>query len=111
MEFSGIVEKGSRAAGAMGFPTVNIPFDGSLSGIYVAYARIAEDEHPAAVYADPKRKVLEAHLLDFSGDLYGKSVTLRIVEKLREDRVFTDLHEAKTHITEDIAKAREYFKV
>ena len=110
--YVGVVQKGGGYAGRLGFPTVNIPLeDDSISGIYVARVTVKEGEAPymAAVYADQKRKILEAHLLDFSDDLNNMTVTVELFEKLRESEQFADEAALKAAIADDVAKTREYF--
>lgn len=111
MEFSGIVTEGSQKAGALGYPTVNLPCPGlTLSGIYAGLVRIDRQEHPAVVYADQRRKLLEAHLLNFKENLYGETVGLRLLDKLRDDREFKDAKEQEEAIVADVESAKAYFK-
>lgn len=110
--FTGIVQKGARRGASLGFPTINIPLtDDSLSGIYAARVSIKDGEAPymAAAYVDKKRGLLEAHLLDFSNDLYGMEVQIALHEKIRADERFADDAALRIAISEDIAKVREYF--
>ena len=110
--YSGIVQKGTQRGIALGFPTANIPLPDGTSGIYAARVRLREDEAPymAAVYADQKRKLLEAHILDFSNDLYRQEITIELHEKIREDQRFEDEKSLRAAIADDIAKVRKYFK-
>jgi len=111
MRYRGVVQKGRKQGTALGFPTINIPLlDTSLSGIFAATVFFADKEYPAAVYVDPSRRVLEAHLLDFSDDLYEKEVDIELLEKIRDDKKFDNGAELKQAIAEDVAKVREYFK-
>jgi riboflavin kinase/FMN adenylyltransferase len=65
--------------------------------------------HPTFASAVPDRAVLETHLLEFNGDLYGKSIEVAFLARLRDERVF-DTPEALTRqIADDIAQARPYF--
>ncbi len=109
--FKGVVEKGTKRAAALGFPTVNIPLgSASVSGIYAARVYV-QDEAPymAAVYADQKRKVLEAHILDFSDELYGQKITIELHKKIREGREFQNEASLREAIAADIKTVREYF--
>jgi len=94
----------------LGFSTINIPLnDTSVSGIYVAKVKVGEEEYEAAAYADQKRKVLEAHLLDFSANLYGWNVRIELLKKIREPKKFTDDESLREAIAEDVTFVREYF--
>jgi riboflavin kinase/FMN adenylyltransferase len=50
---------------------------------------------------------IEAHLLNFSGDLYGRSVRLEFLERLRDEMRFGSVDELKAQIERDIAAVRE----
>lgn len=111
--YRGVVQKGSGYAGRLGFPTINIPLaDDSLSGIYAARVTIKEGDAPymAAVFADPKREILEAHILDFNDDLVGLTITIELYEKVRETKYFDDEEELKAAIAHDVEATRAYFK-
>lgn len=109
MKYKGIVQKGGEYGRRLGFPTANIPFDASVSGIFAAKVRFEGSEHRAAAYANPRNNVLEAHVLDFDGDLYGKEIEIELLEKIREDRMFMDNDEALKTITVDVEAVRAYF--
>jgi len=109
--YKGVVEGGGKLATKLGFPTANIPLtDDSLAGIYAARACVLGREYQAAVYANRKRKLLEAHLLDFSGDLYGAEMQVTLLEKVREDTAFAGEEAARSAILSDVAQVRAYFK-
>lgn len=110
MIFKGTIERGHGTGTKLGFPTINIPIeDTEISGIYAAIVTIKGSDHHAAAYADTKRKLLEAHLLHFEGDLYGLEVTITLAKKIREDVRFSDESELKVAIANDIQKVEEYF--
>ena len=110
-KFKGIVQKGTKRAASLGFPTVNIPLDNqNVSGIYAAVVRIGDNEHRAAAFADQKRKVLEAHILDATLDLYGKEIIIKLLKKIRDDKTFESDDALRAAIADDIEKVREYFK-
>jgi riboflavin kinase/FMN adenylyltransferase len=112
VKYKGIVQKGGEFGRRLGFPTANIPLeDTKVSGIFAATVRVEDKEYGAAVYADQRNKVLESHLLDFSGDLYGKEIIVELHEKIRNDRRFESANEAREAIADDVQKAREYHRV
>lgn len=109
----GRVERGAELARVLGFPTANIPLnDPSVSGTYAGLVRIDEQdgEHEAAVYADTKRLLLEAHLFDFQGDLYGREITVVLCVKIAESEHIADPEGLRSHITQIVEQVREYFK-
>ena len=107
--YTGIVQSGSKRASALGYPTLNIPLDNAdPSGIYAAFVKIGEEKYEAVVFADQKRKLLEAYLLDFSKDVYGWKVTMELLKKIRESKKFTDDAGLRKAIAEDVTSVRQY---
>lgn len=115
---SGIVGNGHRIGRTIGFPTANI---GDInpskmippSGVYAAIATLDDGSCYQAVVnigrrptvdvsADPP-VTIEAHLIGFDGDLYGRPLTLSFVKRLRGERRFPSLDELKAQIARDIA--------
>lgn len=108
--FSGIVQKGEKRGSALGFPTINILLtDQSVSGVYAGKLRYKDKEYLAAIFADPKRELLEAYLFDFDEELYGEEVSMTLVKKIREVEVFTDDEKLKERMAKDVEETREYF--
>ena len=58
---------------------------------------------------DGHNPVLEVHILDYSGSLYGKKITVEFLEKVRDEKKFNGLDELKEQIFKDISTARQYF--
>ncbi|MEY4747261.1 MAG: hypothetical protein RLZZ416_310 [Candidatus Parcubacteria bacterium] len=111
MRFSGVVKKGAGRGKELGYPTINIVLkDSAVSGIYAALVKVGDEKYPAAAYADPKREILEAHILDFDEDLYGWNVAIELLEKQRESKRFSDDAALRRQIAADIAAVRAYFE-
>lgn len=110
--FTGVVQKGSKRAAALGYPTINIPLhNDSIEGVYAARVYIKDDSpYIGAAFADQSRKILEVHILDFSNDLYGMEVRIVLHEKIRETAVYRNDTDLKAAIQDDIAKVRKCFK-
>ncbi|MFZ2187659.1 MAG: riboflavin kinase [Candidatus Moraniibacteriota bacterium] len=107
---NGRVERGTTAARTIGFPTANIPFEEpDLSGTYAGKVIVGDAEYRAAVYANQERQVLEAYLFDFSGNLYGKQITIMLFEKLADAERFRDSKDQKTFIEWAVSEVRKYF--
>jgi riboflavin kinase / FMN adenylyltransferase len=114
----GTVVSGDRIGRALGFPTINLkPLDEHKllpqPGVYLCRAMIGEDTWTAVanVGFSPSIKVdqaltVEAHLLDFSGDLYGQDAELFFVRRLRNEIRFETRRELVDAIAGDVAEAR-----
>ncbi|HZQ02486.1 MAG TPA: riboflavin biosynthesis protein RibF [Gaiellaceae bacterium] len=111
-EVEGTVVAGDARGGTLGFPTANLRVDQALLvprfGIYAGAAL----GHRAAVsigvnphYGGSERRV-EAHLLDFDGDLYGRRLVLELWQRLRDEAAFGSEQELVEQIARDVAAAR-----
>jgi cytidyltransferase-like protein len=108
--FTGVVIQGEKRGKALGFPTANIPYhDPDVSGIYAARVEVGDSSYLAAVYADHSRGVLESHLLDYTGDLYGTTITVRLYKKIRDSKQYSTDAELMRAIADDIQTIRAYF--
>ena len=58
---------------------------------------------------DGQNPVLEVHILEFSGNLYGKKITVEFLKKVRDEKKFDGLEALKEQIFKDISFAKEYF--
>ena len=112
VEVEGTVVTGDARGGTLGFPTANLDVRPELlvpaNGIYVGEAA----GHRAAVsigtnphYGGRERRV-EAHLLDFSGDLYGHRLVLELWERLRDEQAFESEEALIEQIGRDVETAR-----
>lgn len=117
---AGEIVHGDARGRELGFPTANLPVAGLVlppHGVYAAHATVAGRIHRAAVNiglrptlgSPAPRLLVEAHLLDFSGDLYGQEMELTFVEKLRDEQRFASLDELRQQISRDVVRAREVF--
>ena len=114
---AGKVIAGDRVGRQLGYPTANLEVAGLAlppNGVYAARATVGGATHRAAVnigfrptlrHTDPQLHV-EAHLLDFDGDLYGEEMELTFAEKLRDEQKFASSDELKVQIAKDVAQAR-----
>lgn len=110
--FLGVVQRGKGRGRELGFPTANVVLvRKDVTGIYAARVYMkGEAPYMAAVFADPIRGLLEAHLLDFEDDLYGVPIRVELLDKLRDTILYGDEAQLKEAIAADIANVREYFK-
>jgi riboflavin kinase/FMN adenylyltransferase len=119
-ELCGEVIHGDGLGTRLGIPTANLDVTGlSLppTGVYAVHPHFDGVSHrgvlnlgfrPTLQDNSPTLRA-EVHLLDFTGDLYGRQVDLTFVDKLRDEQKFRDLTELKEQIHRDIATARERF--
>jgi riboflavin kinase / FMN adenylyltransferase len=112
--FEGEVVEGDRRGRELGMPTANIVPDDALAhpghGVYAAWAH----GHPAAVNVgvrptfDTGRGLLvEAHLLDFDGDLYGQTLRIAFLQRLRGEKRFESVDDLVVQMRRDVDQARE----
>ena len=110
----GAVARGDARGRRLGFPTANLaPPDEKLipgSGIYAALAHTETHTHHAAVSVGtrptfgPGATVVEAHLLEFLGELYGEILELHFVQRLRDEIAFTSAAALIRQMRVDIAE-------
>lgn len=115
----GTVVHGRGAAEGFGFATANLDLSGCpvmlpREGVYGAYAIVDGVRYPAAVNVGVAKSFedatapIEAHLLDFDGDLYGKEMTIEFEEWLRPQKVFEDKEELIATVMGNIQWVREH---
>ena len=111
-ELEGLVVAGDQRGGTLGFPTANLSLDAhALVPAYGIYAGETLGHRAAASvgvnphYGGSERRV-EAFLLDFEGDLYGRRLRLELWEQLREERAFASEDDLVAQIARDVEAAR-----
>ena len=118
-EVRGTVEHGDKRGRELGFPTANVSVPAEIclpgDGIYAAwYERPDGTSYPAAVslgrrptfYEAQAKSLLEACLLDWSGDLYGEAARVRFVARLRGEERFESVADLVAQMGRDVEQAR-----
>lgn len=117
---SGMVVRGDGLGRQLGFPTANVEVTGLAlppHGVYAVHAETGGRSYravlnigvrPTLAQARPQLRV-EAHLLDFAGELYGRELELSFADKLRDERKFASLDELRRQIAADIGEAARKF--
>jgi riboflavin kinase / FMN adenylyltransferase len=118
-EVRGIVVVGDKRGRLLGFPTANVEVSNEVclpaDGVYAGwYERPDGSIHGCAInlgrrptfYEHADHSLLEAHLLDFDGDLYGERAEVRFVQFLRSERKFDGIDALVTQLKHDIESAR-----
>lgn len=114
-EIPGVVVGGQKLGRTLGYPTINIArsFDQVMlaDGVYAAWCESSRGIYKAALAIGTRpavggeHRTIEAYLLDYPGDsLYGYSVRLRLVRRLREERNFPSLDALKDQMAKDVAE-------
>ena len=112
----GPVVRGDGLGRELGFPTANLEVRGLAlppRGVYAVHAEVAGKTWRAVLnigfrptLQNPKPQLqVEAHLLDFQGDLYGQELELKFVDQLRQEQQFASLAELRAQIARDIEQA------
>ncbi len=115
---AGRVVVGDKRGRTIGVPTANLAvWDEQLvpaNGVYATRAVLGEDAYMAATNIGRRPTfagdniTIEAHLLDFSGDIYGEMLELRFEQRLRAELQFSGLDELVAQIKQDIAETRRH---
>ncbi len=116
---TGEVVAGAHRGRQLGIPTANLAIWEERAvpavGVYACYATAADGRHEAVVNigfrptfeGDEARPVVEAHLLDYAGDLYGQPVALDFIVRLRPEQKFSGADALLAQIRADITRARD----
>lgn len=121
-ELNGVVVYGDSFGQKLGFPTANLEVDSEVKlvpsdGVYIVEAELeAGDVYNGimnigvrpTITSQEVRKV-EVHLLDYNGNLYGKHLTIKVLNFIRCEQKFDDVESLKKQIREDETVARSFF--
>ena len=115
----GTVVTGDRRGTQFGFPTANLCTDNELLppyGVYATTTRIGDVVHPSITNIGVRptvdasgRPTVETHIFNLERDLYGASIRVGFVQRLRDERAFESLDLLKAQIAADCARARSLF--
>jgi riboflavin kinase / FMN adenylyltransferase len=112
----GEVVVGEKRGRSIGFPTANVLPDTAVvvpgRGVYAGFVRVRKDLHAAATNVgvaptfEGRESRVEAHLLGFEGDLYGRVVDVSFVRRIRPEKRFSGVDELRAQIARDVEEAR-----
>jgi riboflavin kinase / FMN adenylyltransferase len=123
--FEGQVVEGDRRGRQLGMPTANlVPDDRLLTpghGVYAAWAQLMPSEtHPGAsslaaavnvgvrpTFATGRGLLVEAHLIGFEGDIYGQTLRIAFLERMRGERAFESVDALVAQMNRDVEQARD----
>ena len=115
----GEVVRGSQRGHGQGFPTANLQTDNEVvppDGVYATTLTVDGTIHPSVTnigvrptFETDGARLIETHVFDFDGDLYGTRVSLAFIERLRSEETFADAEALRRQIATDCDRARALF--
>jgi len=115
----GVVVEGKHRGRELGFPTANLKTDNELlppDGVYATTTTIDGIVHPSIsniglrpTFGDTTKTIIEAYVMGFDGDLYGRRVRLGFVQRLRDERKFEDVDALRAQMEADRRRAERLF--
>src|SRR6266850_1058107 len=115
----GTVMRGDQRGRTLGFPTANLCTENELlppHGVYATTTRINEVVHASVTNVGTRptveasgRTVVETHIFNLDRDLYGQSIRVGFVQRLRDERTFESLELLRAQIDVDCQRARVLF--
>jgi FAD synthase len=113
-----IVQEGHKRGKRLGFPTINAFVDKTFpEGIYVSFALVGDKRYNALTFIGAAKTynqtdyLSETYLLDFSQDIYGQTVQVEVLKKLRENQKFETEEALVKQMEEDKRQAIAFFKM
>ena len=116
--YSGKVVYGQQLGAQLGIPTANLWLPKNklpISGVYIVKVNLDNGEYNGIANmgirptVGGELPVLEIHLLDFSQSIYGKTLTVEFLKKVRDEKKFENINALKEQIFKDISTAKKYF--
>lgn len=122
---SGVVVSGDQRGRELGFPTANVPVEDATTttlrimrdGVYVTWFERSDGSrllattsvgHRPTFYGKDAVRLIEVHVLDFNGDLYGEHVQVHFQHRLRPQRAFNEITALVAQLELDVAETREW---
>ena len=112
----GVVIGGNQLGRKLGFPTANIALNEDFAvenGVYASKAYVDGKAYAAMTNVgvrpsvDGSKRLLETHLFGFEGVLYGLTLRVELIEKIRDEQKFSSVEELRSQIAKDFNKIKE----
>lgn len=112
----GVVIGGNQLGRKLGFPTANIALSEDFAvenGVYASKAYVDGKAYAAMTNVgvrpsvDGSKRLLETHLFGFEGVLYGLTLRVELIEKIRDEQKFSSVEELRSQIAKDFNKIKE----
>ncbi len=121
--FRGVVEKGNRIGHSLGFPTANLQVGDPLKlipkgGVYAVKVKWENENFGGmmnigkrpSLNLPGKQKKIEVHIFNFSQDIYDQPLEVCFLERVRDEKKFSDLDSLKIQLLEDKKKIQQYIE-
>lgn len=115
----GKVIEGEKRGRILGYPTTNLLTEWKFlpkDGVYITYAIISGEKYWSITNVGYRPTfgrnslLIETHIFDFSRDIYGETIRIEFLKRLRDEKKFSGIEELKSAIARDVENAREYFE-
>ena len=112
-ELTGTIVNGKAIGQTIGYPTANIQVNSDLklipgNGVYAVDVFVKDSQYFGMLNIgnrptmnDSKDRTIEVHILDFSGEIYSEAITVKFIDKLRNEKQFIDIQELQNQLKED----------
>jgi riboflavin kinase/FMN adenylyltransferase len=120
--FAATVAKGNGIGTALSYPTANLEVNATRKllpkeGVYAAKVSMNATEYGAMLYLGRRptfyekgRESVEAYIMGYEGNLYGKEISVSVIERIREERKFSSAENLKDQIMNDEVTAQKIIK-
>jgi riboflavin kinase/FMN adenylyltransferase len=116
----GEVVVGNKLGNTIGFPTSNLIVDDSMvspaNGVYITYCTYNGKRYPSVTNVGVKptvgefHKNMETHIFNFDKELYGKTIRVEFIKKMRDEKKFDSVDDLAGQITKDCIMAKDYHR-
>jgi riboflavin kinase/FMN adenylyltransferase len=114
----GNVKEGERRGRELGFPTANLNTEWELlpkNGVYITWAEMSEKKFQSITNVGTRptfgknQLLVETHIIDFKGDIYGKTIRVSFIDRLRDEKRFANVESLVSQISTDVENAKKVF--
>lgn len=118
---NGLVVEGKHNGKKIDFPTANLeldyPYVFPKTGVYIGRAEMYGSKYNAIISVGTHptvmqlmKPIIEVHILDYDGNLYGKDIFVEFIKYIRDEKIFSSLEELKAQLNKDEKVARKFFE-
>jgi len=114
----GVVKKNQGRGTSIGYPTANLTVKSDVEeGVYLGLAYHKNKAHKALLFVgvpltfSDKQRRAETYILDFNETIYGETISIEVLKRLRDNKKFDSVSDLISQIKDDEKKAREYFGI